>query len=109
MRQFDTLEMLDTQLSPTGFLSFFQHKHGRVDLPDAIVIRLPYDHHYHLNPGKALRLGPGRQWGDVLEFAPPTQYSYPHGQCRSVGVFSSSGTFILFTFFTVDILRSKKQ
>merc|ERR1719187_34342 len=36
--------------------------------------------------GKALRLGPGRQWGDVLEFAPPTQYSYPHGQCRSVGV-----------------------
>ena len=37
-------------------------------------------------PGKALRLGPGRQWGDVLEFAPPTQYSYPHGQCRSVGV-----------------------
>jgi len=36
--------------------------------------------------GKALKLGPGRLWGDVLEFAPPTQYSYPHGQCRSVGV-----------------------
>jgi len=53
MRQFDTMEMLDIPLSPTG---------------------------------KALRLGPGRQWGDVLEFAPPTQYSYPHGQCRSVGV-----------------------
>merc|ERR1719422_936104 len=53
MRQFNTLEMMDTSLSPTG---------------------------------KALRLGPGRQWGDVLEFAPPTQYSYPHGQCRSVGV-----------------------
>merc|ERR1711872_485225 len=53
MRQFDTMEMLNTSLSPTG---------------------------------KAMRLGPGRQWGDVLEFAPPTQYSYPHGQCRSVGV-----------------------
>jgi len=36
--------------------------------------------------GKALKLGPGRLWGDVLEFAPPTRYSYPHGQCRSVGV-----------------------
>ena len=36
--------------------------------------------------GKALRLGPGNQWGDVLEFAPPSAYSYPHGQCRSVGV-----------------------
>merc|ERR1719320_1507028 len=36
--------------------------------------------------GKALKLGPGRIWGDVLEFAPPTQYSYPHGQCKSVGV-----------------------
>jgi FAD/FMN-containing dehydrogenase len=36
--------------------------------------------------GKALKLGPGRVWGDVLEFAPPTKYSYPHGQCRSVGV-----------------------
>ena len=36
--------------------------------------------------GKALRLGPGRIWGDVLEFAPPERYSYPHGQCRSVGV-----------------------
>ena len=36
--------------------------------------------------GKALRLGPGNKWGDVLEFAPPSQYSYPHGQCRSVGV-----------------------
>merc|ERR1719507_2665307 len=53
MRQFDTMEMLDIPLSPTG---------------------------------KALRLGPGRQWGDVLEFAPPEIYSYPHGQCRSVGV-----------------------
>ena len=36
--------------------------------------------------GKALRLGPGNQWGDVLEFAPPEKYSYPHGQCKSVGV-----------------------
>merc|ERR1719206_151759 len=36
--------------------------------------------------GKALKLGPGRIWGDVLEFAPPERYSYPHGQCRSVGV-----------------------
>merc|ERR1712123_77581 len=36
--------------------------------------------------GKALKLGPGRLWGDVLEFAPPETYSYPHGQCRSVGV-----------------------
>merc|ERR1712106_133892 len=36
--------------------------------------------------GKALNLGPGRLWGDVLEFAPPEKYSYPHGQCRSVGV-----------------------
>ena len=35
--------------------------------------------------GAALRLGPGRMWGDVLEFA-PTRYSYPHGQCRSVGL-----------------------
>jgi len=53
MRQFNTLKMEDTALSPTG---------------------------------KALRLGPGRIWGDVLSFAPPTKYSYPHGQCRSVGV-----------------------
>jgi len=36
--------------------------------------------------GLALRLGPGNIWGDVLDFAPPTRYSYPHGQCRSVGV-----------------------
>merc|ERR1712227_468935 len=36
--------------------------------------------------GVLLRLGPGRKWGDVLEYAPPTRYSYPHGQCRSVGV-----------------------
>ena len=36
--------------------------------------------------GVMLRLGPGRKWGDVLEYAPPTRYSYPHGQCRSVGV-----------------------
>ena len=36
--------------------------------------------------GKALRLGPGNTWGEVHEFAPPSQYSYPHGQCRSVGV-----------------------
>ena len=52
-RSFNTLELEDTNLSPTG---------------------------------KALRLGPGRLWGEVLEFAPPTTYSYPHGQCRSVGV-----------------------
>ena len=51
--------------------------------------------------GLALKLGPGNIWGDVLDFAPPTRYSYPHGhscsfpmesdlhsagQCRSVGV-----------------------
>ena len=36
--------------------------------------------------GLALKLGPGRIWGDVLKFAPPEQFSYPHGQCRSVGV-----------------------
>ena len=30
--------------------------------------------------GKALRLGPGSQWGEVLEFAPPSEYSYPHGR-----------------------------
>lgn len=36
--------------------------------------------------GVMLRLGPGKKWGDVLEYAPPTKYSYPHGQCRSVGV-----------------------
>merc|ERR1711970_364932 len=36
--------------------------------------------------GAAALLGPGRIWGDVLEFAPPERYSYPHGQCRSVGV-----------------------
>jgi hypothetical protein len=36
--------------------------------------------------GKALKMGPGRIWGDVLKFAPPEKYSYPHGQCRSVGV-----------------------
>lgn len=53
MRQFQTLRMENTRLSPTG---------------------------------KALRLGPGRMWGDVLEFAPPNKYSYPHGQCKSVGV-----------------------
>ena len=35
--------------------------------------------------GMALRLGPGRVWGDVLEFAPPSRYSYPHGQCRRWG------------------------
>ena len=36
--------------------------------------------------GVLLRLGPGGTWGDVLELAPPSRYSYPHGQCRSVGV-----------------------
>ena len=36
--------------------------------------------------GKALKLSYGRIWGDVLEFAPPERYAYPHGQCRSVGV-----------------------
>ena len=30
--------------------------------------------------GLALKLGPGNIWGDVLDFAPPTRYSYPHGQ-----------------------------
>ena len=36
--------------------------------------------------GVLLRLGPGGTWGEVLELAPPSRYSYPHGQCRSVGV-----------------------
>merc|ERR1711936_719237 len=39
-----------------------------------------------IDTGLALKLGPGLIWGDVLEFAPPTRYSFPHGQCRSVGV-----------------------
>ena len=28
----------------------------------------------------------GATWGQVLREIPPTTYSYPHGQCRSVGV-----------------------
>ena len=31
-------------------------------------------------------LGAGATWGQVLRSISPTQYSYPHGQCRSVGV-----------------------
>jgi len=53
MRNFNTMRMERSSLSPTGVY---------------------------------LKLGPGRKWGDVLEYAPPTRYSYPHGQCRSVGV-----------------------
>ena len=33
-----------------------------------------------IDTGLALKLGPGLIWGDVLEFAPPTRYSFPHGQ-----------------------------
>jgi len=36
--------------------------------------------------GLAAVLGAGATWGEVLRAIPPTQYSYPHGQCRSVGV-----------------------
>merc|ERR1719312_1486236 len=36
--------------------------------------------------GLAAVLGAGATWGQVLRAIPPTQYSYPHGQCRSVGV-----------------------
>merc|ERR1719318_779472 len=36
--------------------------------------------------GLAAVLGAGATWGSVLRQIPPTTYSYPHGQCRSVGV-----------------------
>jgi len=36
--------------------------------------------------GLAALLGAGATWGSVLRTLPPTTYSYPHGQCRSVGV-----------------------
>merc|ERR1719312_322041 len=36
--------------------------------------------------GLAALLGAGATWGSVLRILPPTTYSYPHGQCRSVGV-----------------------
>ncbi|XP_023326745.1 uncharacterized protein LOC111700152 [Eurytemora carolleeae] len=36
--------------------------------------------------GKAAWLGTGAIWGNVLRSIDPEVYSYPHGQCRSVGV-----------------------
>jgi len=36
--------------------------------------------------GLAAYLGPGATWGTVQRFIPPDTYSYPHGQCKSVGV-----------------------
>lgn len=36
--------------------------------------------------GLAATLGAGATWGEVLRVIPPSEYSYPHGQCRSVGV-----------------------
>merc|ERR1712013_458375 len=36
--------------------------------------------------GLAAILEPGATWGDVLRAIPTDRYSYPHGQCRSVGV-----------------------
>lgn len=36
--------------------------------------------------GLAAVLGTGNQWGAVLDKIPTSQFNYPHGQCRSVGV-----------------------
>ena len=36
--------------------------------------------------GLAALLGPGGTWGAVHRKIPLTRYSYPHGQCKSVGV-----------------------
>jgi len=36
--------------------------------------------------GFAAILGPGATWGQVQRKISPKRYSYPHGQCRSVGV-----------------------
>merc|ERR1740128_42449 len=36
--------------------------------------------------GLVAMLDAGATWGSVLKSVPPTSYSYPHGQCRSVGV-----------------------
>jgi len=36
--------------------------------------------------GLAAVLEPGATWGNVLRAIPTDRYSYPHGQCRSVGV-----------------------
>jgi len=36
--------------------------------------------------GLAAILEPGATWGNVLRAIPTDRYSYPHGQCRSVGV-----------------------
>jgi len=36
--------------------------------------------------GLVAMLDAGATWGMVLRAIPPTSYSYPHGQCRSVGV-----------------------
>jgi len=36
--------------------------------------------------GYAAVLGPGATWGQVQRKIPLNRYSYPHGQCRSVGV-----------------------
>ena len=36
--------------------------------------------------GVAALLGPGATWGQVQRKISPKVFSYPHGQCRSVGV-----------------------
>ena len=36
--------------------------------------------------GVAALLGPGGTWGQVQRKISPKVFSYPHGQCRSVGV-----------------------
>jgi len=36
--------------------------------------------------GKAAWLGTGATWGNILKTIDSEKYSYPHGQCRSVGV-----------------------
>ena len=36
--------------------------------------------------GIAATLGPGATWGEVQRKISPEVFSYPHGQCRSVGV-----------------------
>jgi len=39
-----------------------------------------------IETGRAAWLGTGARWGDILRAIDPKQYSYPHGQCKSVGV-----------------------
>ena len=56
-----------------------------------------------IDTGLALKLGPGLIWGDVLEFAPPTRYSFPHGQ-------SVKMHFIYYIFiYTLYILYMKEN